>query len=342
MPTSVIPRRRSSAVRAAALSAAFGASLNTYRRSGAGLATAPDGASAIVGIFRSLMVRDGADGAFVAAAHDDGVDRGVVAEVADVAQRLVGVGAVVLDHQLDLPGAQRAGGVQLLDLQFQGALVRLADRARRRRESRSAPITIGLVSSLCRAERQPVSVVASTADASATMVAERMGLTQSSRCGAGQRPVTAASPSSVEDGIRVPYGVRESLQNLANVRALGQARTLSAVSGRLSHIVGTSDIYPCSLHQRRTNTLELHALFRGGLLTRENGDRQRAGRPFPAASAASQTGSSLMKSRPCRAWRCPSHQARVGGIRRVEDNDGGDVVSTGPTTLPEPGESAGP
>ena len=41
-----------------------------------------------------------------------------------------------------------------------------------------------------------------------------------------------------------------------------------------------------------------------------------------------------MKSRPCRVWRCPPHQARVGGSARGR-YDGGDVVSTGPTTLPD-------
>ncbi|GAB3175607.1 hypothetical protein GCM10027259_17330 [Micromonospora palomenae] len=75
-------------------------------------------------------------------------------------------------------------------------------------------MTMGLVSSCPAPNEQPVSVVASTADASATMVAERMGLNSVLQVRRGRCPVTAASPSSVEIRDCLPYGVREACKTL--------------------------------------------------------------------------------------------------------------------------------
>ena len=169
-------RRSSSVASAAALSAAFGASLKTYRRSSTGSVTALDEASAIVGMRFSPMVRAAPTAhslqppMMTALTRESPLKSLMFRKDSAASERL----SLILRSILRPPSAPDEFNCSTFS--SSARWYTLPTGADAPESSRSAAMTMGLVSCGSPPIPQPVSVVASTADASAAKLAERMGL----------------------------------------------------------------------------------------------------------------------------------------------------------------------
>jgi hypothetical protein len=212
---------------AAALSAELGAILNTYRRSLTGLTTLSAGASAMVGIFRSLIVLD--------ASTTHSLHPPVITATTD------GSSAKVLMLRSDDVESERLSWMRstsCLSPRLPEALICSIISCRARAytastadpEARSAPITTSVLPPPVSSEVQPVSPAANSTETAAAAAERRVKLTAgASSWGLFCRYVVRSGPR--EHG----HVVRPTAPNLANVKVPGQAAVECPRGTTISH-----------------------------------------------------------------------------------------------------------